>query len=349
MLDAFPARIRSLVRGLILLACALAASASRAGAPSLIDDLVKTAAFSRADLQSIGDAPVARELDVPDPSRRAAFAGIVRIRSDGTALVDALAAPEKAPLPKGTHGRGRFHDPPRPPDVAGIEFSDAELEVLADCQAAACKFKLGRKGIDTVAAFDWTQPGAGDRFTERFRSEALAYVEGYQKKGNAGLILYADKSRPDPLGPTIESLVRQFGVFQRQAPGFSNYLLSYPMGRRPGMSDAIVWQMADFGYRPTLVIDHIVVDRQTEVAGATALAAAKTIYANHYLAGRVQMGAVLDGEVALGVAGHFILVVDRIAFDDELSGFKRNLLGRGLRDSLLARLEFLRSLADAPH
>ena len=349
MLDAFPARIRPLVRGAILAACALAASASRAGEPSVIDDLVKTAAFSKADLQGIGDAPVARELDVPDPSRSAAFAGIVRIRSDGTGLVDALAAPEKAPLPKGTHGRGRFHDPPRPADVAGIEFSDADLEVLADCKAAACKFKLGRKGIDTLGAFDWSQPDAGDRFVEGFRSETLAYVEGYQKKGNAGLIVYADKSTPDPLGPTVESLARQFEVFQRQAPGFSKYLLSYPAGRRPGMSDAIVWQMADFGYRPTLVIDHIVVDRQTEVAGATALAAVKTIYANHYLAGRVQMGAVLDGEVAFGVPGHFLLLVDRIAFDDQLSGFKRTLLGRGLRDSLLARLEFLRTLADAPH
>jgi hypothetical protein len=114
------------------------------------------------------------------------------------------------------------------------------------------------------------------------------------------------------------------------------------------MSDAIVWQMADFGYRPTLVIDHIVVDRETEVPGATALTAAKTIYANHYLAGRIQVGAVLDGEAALGVPGHFLLLVDRIAFDDQLSGFKRTLLGRGLRDTLLARLEYLRTLADGP-
>ncbi len=230
MLDAFRARTRPPVRGAILVACALAASASHADAASLVDDLVKTAAFSKADFQGIGDAPMVRELDVPDPSRHAAFAGIVRIRSDGTALVDALAAPERAPLPKGTHSRGRFHDPPKPADVASLEFSDADLEVLADCKTGACKFKLGRTGIESLGAFDWSQPDAGDRFVERFRSEALAYVGRYQKEGNAGLVVYADKSRPDPLGPTVESLVRQFDVFQRQAPGFSNYLLSYPTG-----------------------------------------------------------------------------------------------------------------------
>jgi hypothetical protein len=336
----------SRVGAVILLASALAESAARAQTPSLIDDLVKTSGFTAAEIRGIADAPLVRELQVSDPGTRAAFGGIVRIQSDGTALADALSAPEQAPLPKGTHGRGRFHDPPQPADVAGIEFSADELEVLADCKVTACKFKLGREGIEAFSASDWSQPDAGDRFHARIRSEALAYVDGYRKNGNAGLIVYADKSTPVALGTTLESLLREFAVFQRQAPGFSSYLLRYPSGRRPELSDSIVWQVADFGYRPTLVIDQIVVDRRPEVAGATALAASKTIYANHYLAGRIQMGAVLDGQVALGVPGHFLLLVDRVAFDEPLGGFKRKLLGSGLQSSLAARLEFLRTLAE---
>ena len=294
MLAVFRRRIRRpVVHGVMLAACAFAASASGEGAPSLVDELVKTGGFARADLEGMGDKPLARELAVPDRTTQAAFVGIIRIRSDGAALADTLAAPERAPLAKGTHGRGRFHDPPQPSDVAGIEFSAADLEVLADCKVAACKSKLGRAGIDALGAIDWSQPDAGDRFTKGFRNEALAYVEGYRKSGNASLIVYADKSKPTSLAATIESLMKQFTAFQRQAPGFSKYLTSYPAGRRPGMSDTIMWRIADFGYRPTLVIDHLVVDRQPEVAGATALVAAKTIYADHYLAGRIQMGAVV--------------------------------------------------------
>ena len=76
------------------------------------------------------------------------------------------------------------------------------------------------------------------------------------------------------------------------------------------------------------------------------LAAAKTIYANHYLAGRVQLGAVLDGAAALGVPGHFLVLVDRVQFDDVLNGFKRKLLGQGMAKSLRERLTLVRDLAD---
>jgi hypothetical protein len=329
----------------VLLAAVLAGAAPAAGAATLADELVGAAGFPKADVESLGDAPLARELPVADASREAAWAGIVRLRTDGAALATALSE-GGGDVPKGTHARGRFHDPARPADVAALEFSDDELEALADCELAACKFKVGKSGIDALGAIDWTKPDAGDRFAERFRSDVLAYVEAYRKQGNASLVLYADKPDPSPLGRVADSLLAKFDIFERRAPVFWKYLQGYPAGRRPAMSDAIVWQMADFGYRPTLVVDHIVVDRDTEVADAPLLAASKTIYANHYLAGRIQMGAVLDGPSALGVPGHFLVLVDRIAFDDVLTGLKRKLLGNGLRDSLIARLAYLRGLAD---
>jgi hypothetical protein len=180
----------------------------------------------------------------------------------------------------------------------------------------------------------------------RFRSQASAYVAAYREKGNGALVVYVDKAHPSSLGETVESLVAKFAGFSRHAPDLTRYLLDYPAGRRPRMSDTIVWQIADFGYRPTLVIDHLVVDREPGVPGAALLAAAKTIYANHYLAGRIQLGAVLDGPTAFGVPGHFLLLVDRIAFDDALTGFKRKLLQKGLRESLESRLVELRALAD---
>jgi hypothetical protein len=95
-------------------------------------------------------------------------------------------------------------------------------------------------------------------------------------------------------------------------------------------------------------LDQAPVVRELEVSdrARAALVAVKTIYANHYSEGRVQMGAVLDGEAALGVPGHFLLLVDRVRFDEALNAFKRKLLARGLDESLRARLEFLGSLAD---
>lgn len=332
--------------GVLMLPCLLFGGAAHAQSPSLMDELVKTAGFSESEVRAIGSEPLAREVEVADPSMQAAFVGIIRLSSDGSGLADALATIDQVPLASGIHGLGRFHEPGRPSDVAALRPTDSDLEVLADCQPNQCKFKLDRRGIDILDAIDWNREDAGEQFTARFRSEVLEYVERYRKQGNRALVLYADKPEPVSLASVLESIVGGFTSFRRQAPAFTNYLLTYPEGRQAGMSDSIVWVSLDFGYRETITLAHLVVARETEHPGATALIANKTIYANHYLAGRVQMGAVLDGEVALGVPGHFIVIEDRIAFDGALGGFKRGLLGRGLLDNVKVRLEMMRSLAD---
>ena len=327
----------------LVLASLLVAASGMAETPVLLRELVDTAGFSERDIRRLGDAALARELDVPDPRRSAAFAGIIAIKTDGTGL----AAADPATVAMGADSFGTFRDPAGPADVDALRFPDNDIEVLADCQLERCKFKLSRAGIEDLSTIDWSSDDAAEEFTKRFQREALAYVQRYRLEGNRGLILYADKSESISLASTTESLVGQFAAFQRHAPALSRYLLSYPEGRSPSMSDSIVWAIKNFGYRPTLAIDHIVVDRDPKLSGAIALVAVKTIYANHYLAGRVQLGAILDGDVALGIPGHFIVLVDRIEFDDALSGFKRSLLSRGLLIDVRDRMKLLRGLADS--
>jgi hypothetical protein len=330
-----------------LFAGMLAPSLVGAESPTLLRDLVDTAGFSRSDIERNGDSGLARELDVADRARNAAFAGIIRIRTRGEALAPAIEKMDVVKSPLEAHAFGRFTNPTRPENVADLEFQDSDLEVLADCELSQCKFKLSEEGIDALASIDWGSENAGVEFTKLFRVEALTYVDQYRRDGSSGLILYRDKSDPLNLGKTLASLVEQFAALRRDAPEFSKYLVSYPAGGRPSVSDSITWAVMDFGYRPTLSIDQFFIDRTPEQAGVLTLIAAKTIYANHYLAGRMQIGALIDGAEALGIPGHFIVLVDRIRFDDELSGFKRSLLARGLSSDVEGRLKFLRSLADS--
>ena len=335
-------RARSMRLGLpILFAIALAPAPALAEAARLIDALVKTAGLTAKDVSKAGDKPLARELEVGDRSRSAAFAGVIRIQSDGAALTRGL-------LRNGVDApnRGIFSDPAQPGDVAQLTFPDDDMKELPDCRVASCKFKLSQDGIDTARAIDWSGSGAGAEFNRRFRAQAIGYVDGYRSAGNANLIRYADKPQPVALADTIAALSREFSAFGRLAPGFVGYLNSYPGGRRPSMNESIVWSIEDFGYRPTLAIDHVFVDEAPETEGARSLMAVKTIYANHYLAGRIQMGAVVDGQSAFGVPGSFIVLVDRIEFDDTLGSIKRSLLGRGLGSDVEDRLKELRGLAD---
>jgi hypothetical protein len=106
--------------------------------------------------------------------------------------------------------------------------------------------------------------------------------------------------------------------------------------------------MADIGFRPTLTVDHVVVSGESADRGLPSAMALRTIYANHYLAGRLQLAGVIDGPTVFGVPGRFVLTVDQILFDDELGRIKRSLLGRGLRSKVADRLTGVRVEAGEP-
>ncbi len=336
-------RVAALVPIVPLIALALPPGPATAD-NAIQEGLVRVAGFSKSDVRSIGDSILVNEIEVPNRSRQAAFAGIVRIDGSGQALARALERRDDEILGE-VRASGFFSEPAKPADVATLVFSDSDMEALADCHVAACKLKLSREGIDGLAAIDWSDAGATDAITEQFRKEALAYADAYRAKGDAALIVYVDKKHPVAVAETNRALIAQFEVIGRAAPRFIGALGAYPSGTTPGMSDALVWAVRDFGYRPTLAVDHLVVDVDPEDASVLALFASKTIYANHYLGGRVQIGAVIDGDGAIGVPGRYLVLVDRIEFDDDLNGLKRKLLGKGLASDLKGRMELLRRFA----
>jgi hypothetical protein len=329
------------------LICLLVPTSTLAEMTPLLRDLVETAGFSKKSIERIGDDVLVKELEVENSSRRAAFAGLVRIGTPGAGLADALETLDLATIPGAVDGFGRFGDPPKPADIASLVFSDDDLEVLAECQVEACKFKLDQEGIVQVREIDWDRADAGERFAKLFRDGALNYVRAYREKGNSALIVYDDKSSPVSIAQTLDRLEEQFSELEEEEPRLAAFVTSYPQGRGPAMSDTIVWSVKNFGYRPTVSIDHVVVDRDPETPGATALVTSKTIYASHYLAGRLQLAAVLVGQEALGLPGFYLLLIDQMEFDGHLNGFKRSLLGRGLRDDVKQRMKLLRVLADS--
>jgi hypothetical protein len=204
-----------------LLAAALAAVAipapSLADVAPLLASLIEATGISKRDVQQLGTDPIARELSVPDSSRGISFAAIIRIASDGGGLSTGERVVDPAAWPSLEGAVGSFGEPPTAADMSGLRFSDADVEVLADCEIRECKFKLPRDGIEALETIDWSRADAGQKFTERFRVDAAGYVEEYRKGGNHALVLYADKGSPVPLAKTVEGLIEAFATRRIQA------------------------------------------------------------------------------------------------------------------------------------
>ncbi len=328
-----------------MLSAANAMAVEQGRAAPFLRELIEEAGFSSRRIERMGRDPIALELSTEDRRREAAFAGIIRISSAREGLADALEAFERTGV-GGEASFGRFSDPARPDDLAALSFPEGDLEVLPDCEVARCKFKLSAESIRTLRGIDWSDPAAGDEFTRMFRREALEYVDAYRAEGADALLHYGDKPEPEKVAEVLGKLIRQFKSLSLHAPDFARYLVEYPDSPPEGVEDSFTWSIVDFGYRPTFTVDQLIIDRSPSPEGIRELVASKTIYANHYLAGRIQVGAIVDGEAALGVPGSFLLLEDRIRFDDELGGIKRGLMSRGLSSDLRKRLVRMRAMAE---
>jgi hypothetical protein len=62
-------------------------------------------------------------------------------------------------------------------------------------------------------------------------------------------------------------------------PDLRQYLIDYPQAKLPNSSSLLYWQVVNFGIRPVIRINHVVI---TENAGHT-FVASKLLYATHYL------------------------------------------------------------------
>lgn len=331
----------------LLLAVWLAPALAAASPSAAGRKILETTGITLEQIRSLGDEPLVVELEVSDSSQQAAFAGLIQLDRDPSELfaaetgraVPALTAPRRF---------GDFAPHTEAVGIDGLQLAAEDYDVLQECRPADCRFKLDAHAIRTVQQIDWKAGNARDRFLEWFGRQLRADVLRYRSEGLDGLITYADKPRPFPVAQGVVTLQQETAPLLELYPEIHDYLSGYPEVPREGVSDRLVWTLSDFGFRPTLSVDHVVVTHSGEAEGLRRAIVLRTIYASHYMAGRLQLASVIDGEKVFGVPGHYVLALDQILFDDRVGGIKRVLIGRGIRSKVSDRLVTLRERAATP-
>ena len=296
-------------------------------------------------LASLGGDPLVVEIPVEDRSRQAAFAGLVRVPLDGAKLFFG-SAPSSPPNLIDPASWGYFSKPAALENLASLDLAADDYEVLAECEPANCRFKLDATGIQETRSIDWKSKGADQRFLAWFRDFLVQSVARYRKEGVGGLPTYADKKQPFPVARGIARLAQEAAPLLGLYPGIQTELGQAPplVDPTPPASDRVLWSISDFGYRPTLSVDRVIVRSGPDNTNLGGIMAMENLYSNHYLAGRLQMGGTFRRENESGKSQDYFWVLDQILFDDKLSGLKRSLLSRGLKSNLSDRLKAIRKI-----
>lgn len=209
----------------------------------------------------------------------------------------------------------RISSPPRLEDFAALELPQEDVADLRSCRVGACEIKLSQSALDRVRSeIDWSKPTARAEATALARRLALEYVTGYVEGGNSRLAVYRDAARPTFVADEFASMVERLPSLVEYLPELRAYLLQYPKAAPPNSSSFFYWQEARFGLKPTIRINHVVIEDRP---GAIAVAS-KLLYASHYFWTALEL-RVLVSDPARG-RGFWFVTVSR-SRSDGLTGF----------------------------
>ena len=278
------------------------------------------------------NGPVTKLLDA-EPSKEVAVFGAVWIDAvpgDYVRLVKDIERFERGGAFRITK---RISDPPKVADFASLNLPDEDIAALKTCRVGACEIKLSAEALEGIRGdVDWTRPTARSDAMAVFRRLIHEYVTAYVEGGNDHLAVYRDSTRPTFVATEFKAMIDRMPELGEQLPELKAYLLRYPHVTLPGGTSFLYWQEAQFGLKPTIHVNHLVIDDRP---GVTAVAS-KMIYASHYFWTALDL-RVLVPDPSRG-RGFWFVNVTRCR-SDGLSGFVGRLIRGKVQDEAQKGLE----------
>jgi hypothetical protein len=296
---------------------------SKAGAPlparmdAYITKYVQLTPAERAKL--LGGTPVVKLLQSEPASEVAAF-GAVWINGAPAEYVKLVKDIEQFERGGAFLVTKRISDPPQLADFAALKFSPGDLESLRTCKVGDCEIKLGESALQRLRkAVDWSKPDAAAAAEQIAKQLMLEYSKGYAEAGNDRLAVYRDSGRPTFVATEFKSMIDRLPELSQDLRDLKAYLLGFPKATMPNATSFLYWQEAKFGLKPTIRINHLVIDDRP---GGTVIAN-KLIYASHYFWTALDL-RVLMPDASRG-PGFWLIQVMR-SRSDGLAGFTGSMI-----------------------
>jgi hypothetical protein len=339
--------------GALLLALSIGAPAPLARQePSVDDVLTRIAPFSRAELAAIhAGTAVVRSLDTR-VRQELAHVGVVYVDAPPARFLERFRDIERFERGPGIPQIGRFGDPPQIDDLAGLTLPADDVEALRRCRPSACDVKLSAAAMDRFRnEVAWTSPGASRQANEVARDVILDLLRAYQAKGNEGLGRYDDDGTPLSVAEQFEALLTSGDALPVPVPALITYLGDFPRSRPAPVEEFFYWTVVDFGLKPTIRVNHVVIrplDRGP--SGVSHAIAIKQLYSSHYFHTTLELRFLVEDRRA-GRSGFYLVSMTR-SRSDGMTGFRgaflRPVIARRSRNGVRGYLEHLKRQVESP-
>ena len=299
--------------------------------------------LSQKDIAKIDRDVVVKQVAMNDESREIAVFAIVRMNVSQDVFISQFRQIDRFMKNDKLHQIGIFSNPPKTEDLSSLQLPKSDFEEMAQCTIGSCKVKFPAETLQQLQGIDWSAQDGADSAMELFRKDSADYVRAYGEKGNAALIVYADKEKPMALAEGFELLLSQGAYRYRSDPELMRYIKDFSRPPPQGVEDFFFWSLEDFGQRPTFTITQAAIYQRKQEENSTHMIALKQIYASHYFHARLQLMDLVHAAPESKEPSFYLLYLDRLRFDMDINTVKRMLISKGLRSHVTSWLRLLRN------
>ena len=206
-------------------------------------------------------------------------------------------------------GVRKFSSPPQLSDLEGFVLDEQDIKDLKNCKPGSCELQLPAESIDQFKSqVNWSAPDVPKQVNSLAQKMALDALVRYQKEGNA-LGSYYDKEHPVRVTEQFAALLHQSPSLAHYLPDLERYLVGYPQAQLPNAENVFYWEKVKFGLKPTLRMNHMVIDRGSGSSGSLNSVAIKQLYASHYFQTAVDLSVCAKDSSQPDAKGFYLITI----------------------------------------
>jgi hypothetical protein len=183
---------------------------------------------------------------------------------------------------------------------------------------------------------NWSAPAARAQARHVLQTMLVDYVNDYQARGNAALVVYQDRSAPIALAAHSTAL---FAGSDALAPlsDIATYFTKYRAMPLPADAEEFLyWQQITFGMKPVTRVNHVVISPQPIDRRQSWAVVSRMIYSSHYFRDGLELRYLIPIDESPTARGFYVVLISR-SHSESLTGLKGMVLGgmirRKVRDS----------------
>jgi hypothetical protein len=267
--------------------------------------------------------------------------GVVKVHGSPRDFIDRYRDIVRFEKGAGVLQIGRFSEPPRVSDLASLTVDAEDIEDVKKCRPGDCAIKMSEVTMNAFQGVDWDDANATEEANRLARRMIVDFLESYRSGGNQALGVLHDKKKPLLVGRQFEEMMEDPDL-PVYFPQLFQFLLDYPASPIPGSEEIFYWSKVDFGLKPVIRLNHVVIYQPENDNTVKYTIASKMLYTTHYFNTGVEAKFLAQDPDERGA---YYLVAANRSRSDGLTGFTGAILGGQIRGKARDGLEsYLRSV-----